>query len=42
MLTLVSYGDLELEHIDGEDYLSGTFEAVDCDSSGTIELRRAE
>jgi hypothetical protein len=34
--------DLELVKVDGEDTLSGTFEAVDCDSSGTIELRRPE
>jgi hypothetical protein len=34
--------DLELVKVDGEDTLSGTFEAVDCDNAGTIELRRPE
>jgi hypothetical protein len=34
--------DLEFTRVDGEDNLSGTFEAVDCDSSGTVSLGRNE
>jgi hypothetical protein len=34
--------DLELVKVDGEDNLSGSFEAVDCNSSGTVSLRRNE
>jgi predicted nucleic acid-binding Zn ribbon protein len=34
--------DLELVHVDGEERLTGTFEAIDCNSSGTVELSRAE